>query len=282
MLTRSRLLDRHSRMPKPDDSGQLDLFAPRPPRPVSETPQTSSRPDPASLTDDALIAALPDTGRRDCAALAAEAGRRRLEAAIPALGRLCRRFAGWGADAPVSEQEFALAALVRIGGSTAASIVADGIARAAFIGPTLIVAVAAAASLEAALPEPTLLMLLRHDDARVRAEACRCARMSPAVAEALVALLGDLHHPAVVRAAAIALGRLGRTEARAVLHRLLRDEPAPDIVAALAPIADEEGLVLLRRLAQRAPDLADSVITALETSDHPRAAAIAAAFAVPS
>jgi len=57
-------------MPKPD-SGQLDLFAPRPLRPAPESPQTPVRPVPASLTDDALIAALPETGRRDCAALAA-------------------------------------------------------------------------------------------------------------------------------------------------------------------------------------------------------------------
>ena len=54
-------------------------------------------------------------------ALAAEAGRRRLAAAVPSLETLCRRFSGFGIDRMVPEQAAALQALAAIGGREAAS-----------------------------------------------------------------------------------------------------------------------------------------------------------------
>lgn len=261
------------------DDRQLDLFAPRRPAALDPTPQRRAAIAPAALTDAALIAAIPEVGLTDCAALAAEAGRRRLAAALPALSRLCRRFAGWGGGA-VPEQIAALAALVRIGGRSAAAIVAEGIVKAEFAGRTLAAAVNAAAILEAMLPEETISRLLRHDDPQLRADACRCARASPAVIAALIDLLDDLH-PAVAASAAIALGRLGRIEGRPLLRRLLEEAPAPDIIGAFGRIADEAGLILLGRLAQRIPGLAGAVLDTLEELDHPRAAAIAAALQVP-
>jgi hypothetical protein len=229
----------------------------------------------------ALIAALPEANLQDSRALAAEAGRRRLAAAVPALARLCQRFAGWGLDEAVPEQVAALDALARIGTGSAAAVIAEGIARAVFVGPTLGHAVAAAAALEAKLPEDCVLRLLRHDDPRLRADACRCARASPAVLALLFDLLGDLH-PSVHSAAACALGRLGRVEARPLLTRLLRDAPRPELIWALAGIADEAGFILLRRLAEHDPALTSAVIDALEASDHPRAAAIAAMLQAPA
>ena len=262
------------------DDRQLDLFAP--PRPATVT-AARHRPavDPAALSDAALIAALPEANLQDCTALAAEAGRRRLAAAVPALARLCGRFAGWGLGAAVPEQVAALDALSRIGTRGAAASVAEGIARAVFVGPTLGHAVAAAAALEAKLPEDIVLTLLRHDDPRLRANASCCARASPAVLGLLIDLLGDLH-PAVHSAAACALGRLGRVEARPLLTRLLHEAPTPEIVWALAGLADEACFILLGRLAQRNPALTGAVIDALEASDHPRAAAIAATLQAPA
>jgi hypothetical protein len=264
------------------DDRQLDLFHPH--RPASALHQPPLRPvpllDPAALSDAALIAALPEAGLQDYAALAREAGRRRLAASVPALARLCRRFAAWGGDVLVPEQVAALDALTRIGGREAASAVAEGIARAVFTGPTLRLAVAAAAALDAVLPEESLLALLRQDDPLVREHACRCTRLSPAVTAALVELLEDLHPP-VSQAAACALGRLGRIEAKPVLLRLLQEAPNAEIVAALAVIADLDGLILLGRLARRVPLLAGAVIDALEASDHPRAAGIAATLLEP-
>jgi hypothetical protein len=261
------------------DDRQLDLFAPGRPAPHDAVPQHRAAVAPAALTDAELIAAIPEVGLQDCAALAAEAGRRRLAGAVPALGRLCRRFAGWGRDAAVPEQVAALSALTRIGSRAAAAIVTEGIVKAEFAGPTLAAAVAAAAELDARLPEDSILRLLRHDDPRLRADTCRSAGASPSVIAALIDLLDDLHST-VATSAPIALGRLGRIEARPLLTRLLDEAPAPDIIGAFGGIADEAGLILLGRLAQRIPSLAGAVLDTLEDLDHPRAAAIAAALQV--
>lgn len=128
---------------------QLDLFSgrgvPAPPGPS----QISAPPlaPPSALDAAALIAALPGAGLVDTLRLAAEAGHRRLAAAIPVLERLCRRFAGFGVDRAVPEQIAALDALAAIGGRAAADAVARIIIRKIVQGPTLAVAVNAAARL---------------------------------------------------------------------------------------------------------------------------------------
>ena len=223
-----------------------------------------------------MIAAIPDTSLSDCALLAAEAGRRQLAAAIPAIAALCRRFAGFGADRIVPEQAAALRALAEIGGREAGQVVSGMISRAVVQGPTLAVAVAAAAELHALLPPNILGSLLQHADPSIRAAACRCARRSPEVIALLIGLLNDSDRT-VARSAACELGRLGRSDARPALKQLLREAPSRDVVESIAAIADEECLVLLGRLARTTPDLADAAIDALESIDHPRASAIAAA-----
>jgi hypothetical protein len=82
---------------------QLDLFSggttsgdPHPPQQRALAP--------ASLEDAALIEAIPDAGIANAPELAAEAGRRRLAAAVQALERLCRRFVGFGSDRAIPEQ----------------------------------------------------------------------------------------------------------------------------------------------------------------------------------
>ena len=259
------------------DRRQLDLFAPsapvltRAPPPLRQSPLT-----PSALTDTALVAALATASSRDCVALAAEAGKRRLAQAVPALAALCRRFTAWGdAVAPVPEQAAALDALRRIGGRAAGMAVAEGIAKNYFIDPTLGLAAAAAATLGATLSEAAALRLLQHDSAALRGDACRCVPNTPAVTTALLALLDDLR-PEIVQAAACALGRRNRAEARPVLCRLLDAAPNADIIEALGVVVDEDGLIRLSRLAGHEPGLADAVLDALETSDHPRAASLAA------
>ena len=66
------------------------------------------------LDDERLIAALRNAGIRESVALMAEAGRRRLASAVPALEALCRRFAGFGGDRIVPEQAAAIDALAAI------------------------------------------------------------------------------------------------------------------------------------------------------------------------
>ena len=109
----------------------------------------------------------------------------------------------------------------------------------------------------------------------VRAAAARCVRAWPRCAPALKDLPQDLHED-VGLAAACVLGRLRIEGVRPRLLSALRVRPSPEIVEAIAGIVDEEVLVLLGRMAETRPELAGPVREALEGSDHPRAATIAA------
>ena len=66
------------------------------------------------------------------------------------------------------------------------------------------------------------------------------------------------------------------------LSRYLREEPSAQIIDALAPIADEECVILLGRIARTMPDLSQAALDALDSIDHPRASRIAAEIGVPS
>jgi hypothetical protein len=229
------------------------------------------------LDDAALIAAIPESSLSDSSMLAAEAGRRRLAAAIPALAALCRRFAGFGIDRAVPEQAAALQGLATIGGRDAARAVAEIIERTVVCGPTLNVAVRVAAQLRCMLSVDVLRSLLRHTETDIRADACRCARPLPEIIALMVDLVGDLD-PAVARSAACALGHMGRIEARPLLKSLLRKAPTEDVIDAVSSIADEECVVLLGRIARAVPRLAEPVLVSLESTDDPRAGAVAAAI----
>jgi hypothetical protein len=187
----------------------------------------------------------------------------------------CRRFAGFGTQHALPEQIAALDALAAIGGSAAADAVARIISRAWVQGPTLARATAAAARLRSRLPAEIVLTLLRHGDPAIRADGCRLARTAPGIVATLIDLLGDLHHD-VSRAAACALGRMGRAEARPVLKQVLLQEPSVPVIEAVAPIADEECVVLLGRIVGASPDLATAALDAIETIEHPVAARVLA------
>ncbi len=257
--------------------GQLDLFSRSGSTPDRAEPEIGGwvRLDPSVLSDVALIQALPDAGARDAPALADEAGRRKLLAAVPALGALCRRFKGFGRDVAVGEQIRSLAALACIGGRQAADVVGRMITEAVVQGPGLPAAVAAAAALGSRLPTEVVLTCMRHPDLAVRADACRLAHPSAAAVAVLIDLLDDLHDD-VTAAAACALGRMGRGEASPRLIRLLANNPSGEAIDAFARIADDDGIILLGRLATSHAHLGVAVLQALDESDSPRAAVVAA------
>ena len=114
------------------------------------------------LSDAALIAALPGSVLADACALVAEAGRRRLNGAVPALVALCNRFVGFGADRETPEQTAALEALAAIGGPDASRSIGQLIAKGIVQGPTLAVAATAASQLGVTFPPEVALKLLRH------------------------------------------------------------------------------------------------------------------------
>jgi hypothetical protein len=231
----------------------------------------------ADLDDEALVAAIPAANLGDCAALTAEAARRRLSAAIPSLEALCRRFSGFGIDHMVPEQSAALRALAAIGSRDAAQAVSLIILRGVVQGPALGLAVAVAAQLRANLPVDVLRSLLRHADPDIRANACSCACRQPELIAVMIDLLDDLNQ-AVARSAACALGQMGRIEARPTLVSLLREEPSEELIDAVSSVADEECIVLLGRIARSMPALSDVALDTLESIDHHRASAIAVAI----
>jgi hypothetical protein len=71
---------------------------------------------------------------------------------------------------------------------------------------------------------------------------------------------------------------MGRKEARDILTLLLRRNPSAEVIDAIAPIADEECIVLLGRLAREDASLRSAVLEALDAIDHARAEKIAAAL----
>jgi HEAT repeat protein len=257
---------------------QLDLFSSAGIQVERPYPQSVElRPAATVLDDQGLIAAIPESNLSDSMALATEAGRRRLAAAVPNLEALCRRFSGFGVHRMVPEQAAALQALAMIGGRDAAQAVSRAIVRGVVQGPALNLAVSTAARIGSILPVDVLQSVLRHPDPDIRASACGCARRRPELISVMIDLLDDLNRD-VARAAACALGQMGRIEARPLLARLLREEPSEEAIDAVSSVADEECMVLLGRIARFAPTLSDAALNALEGIDHPRANAIATAI----
>jgi hypothetical protein len=85
---------------------QLDLFSSAVIQAERPLPQSMElRPTATALDDQALIAAIPESNLADSAALATEAGKRGLTAAVHSLERLCRRFSGFGIDRMVPEHQ---------------------------------------------------------------------------------------------------------------------------------------------------------------------------------
>jgi len=257
------------------DHFQLELFADRPPPARASNSGPTRRILPEDLSDAALIAALPDALLADACALAAEAGRRRLGEAAPVLVALCHRFVGFGVDCVVPEQVAALEALGAIGGPEASRSVSQMIVKGIVLGPNLAAAVIAASRLGVIFPPDFALPLLRHEDPSVRVAACSCVRAGGDVVATLIELLTDLDGE-VATAAACALGRLGRVEARHRLKHCLTERPSPRVIESVTGIADEEAIVFLARIGRKRPELVNSILSALDEIDHARAGAASA------
>ena len=253
---------------------QLELFADRAKFEGPSSAGSAHCIGPGNLSDAALIAALPESVLADACALAAEAGKRQLRGAVTALVALCHRFVGYGVNGKVPEQIAALEALAAIGGPEASRSVGEMIVKGIVQGPTLAVASIAASQLGVVFPPEFALPLLRHSNPSIRASACGCVRPGREIVMALIDLLDDLDREVSI-GAACALGRMGRVEARNPLKRYLNERPSQRVIEALAGVADEEAIVFLARLGRFRPELANSILSALDDIDQVRAAAAA-------
>ena len=203
----SELISTRSQTRPMVDFVQLDLFGDR--ANIDRPPNAASLQSllPHELSDEGLIAALPEATLADACALAAEAGTRRLSAAIPALMTLCNRFVGYGIDVGVPEQAAALEALGVIGGPEASRAVVQLIVKRIVQGPTLVVATTVASQLGVMFPTDIALAFLRDSNPLVRAPACACVRAGYEVVATMIAMLDDPDGE-VSAAAACALGRM--------------------------------------------------------------------------
>lgn len=252
---------------------QLDLFSGRGCEREAETAE-SVAPAPlqvtADLDDAALIAAIPMARLKEAPVLAAAAGQRRLQSAVPALLALCRRFSGFGQQSAIPEQMAALDALAAIGGTAAAQATGRLLVERTVQGPNREHAVTVAAALGTRLPASLLLELIADPAPHVRAAACACVGRQLALVPRLLELAHD--DAAQVRtAAACTLGRMGRREALPTLTSLLREAPSTMVIDAVAAVADEDCVILLARLARSDDQLAEAAEDALAVIDHPRA-----------
>jgi hypothetical protein len=249
---------------------QLDLFGDRPDLDRPSAVASAKPIVPESLSDDDLISAIPNATLADASPITVEAAKRRLSAAIPALTSLCNRFVGYGANVVVPEQVAALYALGAIGGREAAQAVSRLIVKKIVQGPTLITALTVASQLGVFLPSEVSLGLLHDASSSVRAAACACVRAGYEVITTLVSMIDDPDSEVAI-ASACALGRIGRIEGLGHLKRYLLERPSLRVVKALVGVADEEAIVFLARTGRMRRELTDSVISALEEIESPRA-----------
>jgi HEAT repeat protein len=170
------------------------------------------------------------------------------------------------------KQSAALEALGVIGGPEASRAVVQLIVKRIVQGPTLVVATTVASQLGIIFPTDIALAFLRDSNPSVRALTCACVRAGYEVVATLIAMLNDPDGE-VSAAAACALGRMGRVEARIHLKRYLTERPSGRVV--VAGVADDEAIVLLARVGRARPDLALSIISALEEIDNARATSAA-------
>jgi len=145
----------------------------------------------------------------------------------------------------------------------------EGVIRRTFQSATSV-----ASQLGIIFPTDIALAFLRDSNPSVRALTCACVRAGYEVVATLIAMLDDPDGE-VSAAAACALGRMGRVEARIHLKRYLTERPSGRVVEAVARVADDEAIVLLARVGRARPDLAHSIISALEEIDSTRAVSAA-------
>lgn len=256
---------------QPDLFGERGLVeANRAPAPDSAEVGAQS----ADLSDDEVIALLPGATLSEVEALCAAAVSRSLEASVPALERLWRRFAGFGIDVPLVEQRAVLGALAALDCGPARSALKRIALSKSLPAAQLPLALRAAADAGLVLPAAFVGPLLEHGNPAVREPAYGLA---PKAGVPGVLLRGGLDDPCVPvrRAAAIALGRRGDAGAREALIAELAVDPSRAVIEALAAIGDDGAIVHLGRCAERHPALFGAVVDALRDMESARAERLA-------
>jgi len=257
---------------------QLDLFAERggvEPR-HSLQAVASSAPAPAgdTLSDDDLLELIPNTGPSNVETVCSEVVSRSLQAAVPALEALWRRFSGFGIEKPLREQLAVVDTLARLGSADAREALRRIVLWKGLPASLLPAALQAAASAGLALPAPFVDLLLDHEDAAVRSAAFALAASANVPADRLHASLFD-RSTANRRAAAVALGLRGDSRARQPLFDELERSPSTESIEAVAMAWDDDAIVRLGRCARRHPRLAGAVLDALREIGSPRAEVVA-------
>ena len=228
----------------------------------------------APLTDDELVATIPEADLSNVEALCAEVVSRSLQAAVPALERLWGRFAGFGRGAPLLEQRAVLGTLAQLDGEPARDAL-KGIVLSKSLPASLIpAALRAAADAGLTLPAALVASHLRHEDVAVREPAFRLSVAAGVPAHLLRDGLSD-PSASVRRAAAIAMGNRGDAEARQPLLDELARQPTTEVIEALAVIWDDDVIVLLGRCAELDPAHRSAVLDVLRDIESPRAQRLA-------
>ena len=266
---------------KPEDrtiaADQPDLFDERgrstPHRPPASA-ATTPAPPADRLTDEELIAAVPQADLSTAGPLCDEVASRSLETAAPALEALWRRFAGFGVGTPLAEQLAVLATLARLRGEAARAGLRRIVLSQGLPASLLPAALRAAAEAGLALPAAFVAPLLEHGEVGVREPAFELAPAAGVPGHLLREGLRD-RSASIRRSAAIAMGNRGLAEAAPVLIDELARDPSREAIEALAAIADDDAVVHLGRCAERHPSLAGAVVAALRDMENERAARLA-------
>ena len=239
-------------------------------RPASRPPVA---PD-AGLTDGALIATLPQATPSNVEALCLEVVSRSLEAAVPALEELWRRFAGYGIGAPLVEQRAVLGTLAQLDCEAARAALKGIVLSGGLPASLLSAALRAAADAGLALPAAFVGPLLDHGDIAVREPAFALALKAGVRGDRFRDGLGDAS-AFIRRSAALALGDLGDAGAREALIEELIRNPSGEVIEALAAIADDDVIVHLGRCAECHPAFVDIVLDILREMESAKAARLA-------
>ena len=221
-----------------------------------------------------MLESIEKTGPSSIEALCSEVVSRSLEAAVPALEALWRRFAGFGVEKPLREQLAVLETLARLPGTDARSALRAIVLSKGLPASLLPAASQAAASAGLALPAAFVGPLLDHEDAAVRGAAFVLGARTDVPTDRLREGLFD-RSAANRRAAAVALGLRGDASARQPLYDELARYPSTEVIEAITAVWDNDAIVHLGRCARRHPRLAGAVVDALRDIASPRAHTVA-------
>ena len=228
----------------------------------------------ARLSDDELVATIPQATLSNVEALCSEIVSRSLEAAIPAPEELWRRFAGFGIKELLLEQHAVLDTLARLNGETAGAALKRIVLWKGLPGSLLPAALQAAANAGLGLPATFVATHLGHEDVAVRGPAFALALKSGVPGHLLRDGLSD-RSASIRRSAAIAMAIRGDPEAREPLLDELAGNPSTEVIEALAVIRDDDVIVPLGRCAEHHPAHRRSVLDILKDLESPRAQRLA-------